>query len=232
MANVNEAVFNAMLKEAETANFRAKMASMPPEDEILREHPLSEQHNRKMSAIFAMERRRNLSQKMLVYAKAAAIFICISATLTAALLMTNPEVRATVKNAIVSFFEGFTRVEFTEPHDETRNAWDFSPQYIPDGYELTHSEILGSNYLTVYEDDAGNMLILDIGPPGTSNADNEHHVYYTEEYDGIIYHIHKTLDDNRFSSVRWEAEGFMFIMQGSTMIETLLDTSRSVEYIG
>jgi hypothetical protein len=232
MANIHDAIFDAMLKEAVAANFRAKMEAMPPEDEILREHPFSERHNRRMNALFAMERRQHVTRKMFAYAKAAVIFICIAATLTAALLMTNPQVRAAVHKVIVDFFEGFTRVEFTEPHDQTRNAWDFSPQYIPDGYELIHSEVLGFSYFAIYESSGGDMLMFGTEPPDVANVNNEFHRYFTEIRDGITYHVHEAIDEGFDSNIVWIDEGFMFSLIGGLPINELLDMAYSVEYTG
>jgi hypothetical protein len=225
-------VFEAMLREAVTANFRSKMDAMPSEDEIMKEHPLSDGHNRRMDALFAMERRQAVTRKMFVNAKAAVIFICVTATLTFALMMTNPEVRAAVRNAVVSFYEGFTRVEFEEPHNDEKEAQGFSPRHIPHGFELTHSEILGFNYLAIYENADGNIIILDIGPPDAINVDNDEHTYYEETHDGVIYHIHEALDEDKFTSVMWTNKGFMFSLKGNARKEEFMDMARSMEYTG
>jgi hypothetical protein len=229
---IHEAVFDAILKEAIAANFRAKMDAMPPEDEILQETPFSEQHNRKMDTIFALEWRIPVARKIFAFAKAAAIFICIAATLTAALLMTNPQVRAAVHKAIVEFFEGFTRIEFTDPHDEVKEAQGFSPRSIPQGYELTYTEEYGLNALTIYEDPDGNMLMLAVDPPDVINVNNEFHRYFTEIRDGITYHIHEAINDGFDSSIVWINEGFMFSIRGIITAGELLDIAHSVEYAG
>jgi hypothetical protein len=95
MNNIGDVVFDAMLKEAVIADFRAEMEAMPSEEEILRDHPYSEEHNRRMKALFASERRRTAVARLWSFAKAAVIFISVFATLAFALLMTNPEVTLT-----------------------------------------------------------------------------------------------------------------------------------------
>lgn len=90
MDNIGDVVFDAMLKEAVTANFRAEMEGIPSGDEL--ERSFSDRHIRKMKALFAYERRQIIVKKVWSFAKAAALFFCILTTITFLLLAAiNPE---------------------------------------------------------------------------------------------------------------------------------------------
>jgi hypothetical protein len=221
--------FEAMLKEAVKANFQAKMMAMPSEEELMREHPPSVEHIRKMNALFAWERRRNTMRKLLTFAKAAAIVLCAAITLFFAALMFNTQVRAAVLDTIVQFFEGFTRIEFIEPHEPANEARDFTLKYLPQGYTLTGTEEYGNNCMTMYSDTDGNMLILNVVLPDTLMIDNDYLTHYTVIHDGITYHINQTQDMEHTSGIVWVRDDFVFSLNGPISIDELLKTAYSLE---
>jgi hypothetical protein len=229
MSDIGNIVFDAMLKEAVTANFRAKMEALPSEDEIRREHPLSERHIQRMKKLFAQERRQAALKKVWSFAKAALIFLCILSTLTFALLMTNPSVRAAVRDAIVKVWEGFTSVEFTNKDKPAKEARDFSLGYIPKGYTKLSIEEYGDNCLTIYTDAEGNMLMLDVAFPIYYAVDNDHREYYSIVQGGIEYHVFEAPDTENYSQIIWESDGFSFELTGIISVDELHKMALSVE---
>jgi hypothetical protein len=229
MNDIRSIVFDAILKEAVTANFRAKMEAMPSEEEIRREHPLSERHIRRMKTLFAWERRQVTLKKLWSISKAALIFLCVLTTITFALLMTNPTVRAAVRDAIVRVLEGFTSVEFTGTDTPTKDARDFSPRYVPQGYTQFSVEEYGDNCLTIYMDADSNILMLDIGLPGFHAVDTDHREYYTKMQDGIEYHIYEARDTELYSNIVWSSDGHSFRLSGVVPIDELLKMALSME---
>jgi hypothetical protein len=221
MADIKYVVFEAIIKDAVIADFKAEMESIPSETEILQEHPLSSGHIRKMKKIFALERRREMTRRIATYAKSAVIVLCVTVTFFFVLLMLNPEVRATVREAIVDFFEGFTRIGFIETDLPTSNSSDFSLQYIPDGFTQTSADQYGESQLIVYENKDGNAIMFDFGTGGSYTVDNEFTVYHTEISDGITYHIYKASDTIHDSNIIWAVDGYTFQINGTAPIEEL-----------
>ena len=229
MSNVTSLLFDIMLKEAVKADFEAEIESLPPEDEILSNHPLSEEHTRKMKALFAWERRKVITRHLWSYAKVAVIFLCILSTVTFSLLMISPEVRAAVRNAIVRVWEGFTSVEFTDNNTPSKESKDFSPEYIPQGYALLSVDEFGDSYIMVYIDDDSNMLMLEISSTDSHAVDNENREFYEEQHNGVEFYIYESVDIKRISSVVvWTQEGFSFSLSGVIPIDALIRVAVSV----
>ena len=226
----DDVAFEAMLKEAVAANFRAKMNAMPPKDETLREHPFSDGHNRRMEKLFAVERRKPMIKKVRAFAKAAVLVLCVAAVLFGAVLAVNPQVRAAVWEAIVRFFEGHTEIEYREPEaPPAKEARDFFPQYIPEGYTLTQEEADEFSYFAVYENADGDMFLFSVDPPGVISVDNDNFHYYTEEHDGITYHINQLHDGEKDAAIIWLQDDFMFNLAGAAPVDELMKMARSMK---
>ena len=230
MADVNSIVFDAMLKEAVTANFRKRMNAMPSEEELLRKHPPSAEHIYKMNLLFTRERRRIAAKKLLAFTKVAVFFLCIVSTVLFSILMFNPHVRAAVRDAIVEFFDGFNRIEFIESdEDVSRSAESFTPGYVPDGYELISVEEYGDSSFTVYADGGGRMLMLNVALADTHMGNLDDREYRAEIHDGVTYHVYETSTSDDYSDIAWIQSGFMFFLSGEISIEGLMEVALSIK---
>jgi len=225
--------FEAMLKEAVTANFQAKMDALPSKEETLREYQFSAKHTRRMKKLFAMERRTPFARQIHSFAKAAALVLCVAAVLFASVLAVSPQIRAAVWEAIVRVFDRHTEIEFREPEGSPiREARDFSPRHIPQGYMLTHEEFFephGESYTAIYKNADGDMLVFGVDPPGQVSVDNEYLVYYTEIHAGVTYHIHESHDGERESVIIWSMDGFAYSLYGLVPVDELMTVAQSVE---
>jgi hypothetical protein len=229
MAETGSVIFDVMLKEAVTENFRERMNAMPSEEELLRAHPPSEEHTRKMNALFARERRRSAARKVWSFTKAAVMFVCVLAAIAFALLMANPEIRAAVWDVIIQVREGHLRIVFTETGTPSREARDFSLKYIPEGYTLESVDEYGPNCMTIYMDADGKMLVLNVSLPDAQGFDNENLEFYTETHDGITYYIFESYDIEQYQSgIAWMNEGFVFNVSGMFPIHELFEIAFSL----
>jgi hypothetical protein len=227
--DINNVVFDAILKEAVALNFRAKMEAMPSEEELFRENPPSARHIRRMNAIFALERRMRVRARLFKYAKTAMYIICITATLTFAVLMTNPNVRAAVKEAIVKFWEGFTSVEYITADVFGKSAKDFSLTYIPAGYAIESIVESGESCLTIYADEDGKMLIMDAGPSGFNAVDSAHQDYYTKTVSGVTYHVFASVKSGDDTVIVWDYGGYSFQLSGLFTADELMRSAVSLD---
>jgi hypothetical protein len=229
MSEINDVIFDALLKEAVAANFREKMEAMPSEKELLRENPPSARHIRRMKAIFAMEHRMRTRANLFKYTKAAVLTICIAATLFFALLMTNSGVRAAVRDAIVEVWELFTSVKYDDSMASEKSAKDFSLGYIPSGYVFNSAVENGDNFLSVYTDADNNTFILNISPSALHAVDTEYRDYYTESKNGVTYHVYEANDAEHESYVIWVYENFSFRLSGVVPVEKLIQSAVSLK---
>ena len=139
---------------------------------------------------------------------------------------------AAVKKAVANISRGYISITTDALHDETKNARDFAPLYIPDGYGFVNIEEYGPNCLFIYEDADGNKIILSVVVPDIVNVDNEYHTYKRETRGGVIYHIHEATAENRLNIVHWEREGHLFIIDALLSVEEIFKVIDSIEYNG
>jgi hypothetical protein len=229
MNNIGDIVLDAMIKEAVIANFNERMVAMPSEEELRKEFAPSPEHVRKMKKLFAWERRRDFTKKLLVHAKAAALVLCVATAVFFSALMFNPEVRASVRGAIVQIFELFARVEYTPGEDTDRTAGSFKLEYIPDGYEQISFEEYGDSAMTIYVSENGEMLMFDVHLPDMNAIDIEHRDYRLEMHGRTDYYIFDAHNLDDYSHVVWEMGGFMLNLTGVISADTLLEMALSIE---
>jgi hypothetical protein len=228
-SNIGDIALDIMIKEAVIANFNARMEALPSEEEMRKMNPPSPEHIRKMKKLFAWEKRRDFTKKMLVHTKAAALVLCVATAIFFSALMFNPEVRASVRGVIVQFFELFARVEYAPSEDTDRTAGSFVLGYIPDVYELISDEELGHGKFKVYSDSSEILLFFNVQPPDVYSGDTEQREYRHETHEGVIYHIFESRYGYVFSTVTWEQYEFMFILQGQITVDELMKMALSLE---
>ena len=228
--NISDIVFDAMLKEAVTANFNEKMKNMPPEEELRKLYPFSEVHIHKMKAIFRTERRRETLKKIIPSVKAAVIIVCVIAACALATLMANPDVRAAARDAIVRFFKGYTSIGFTDDENTQKEARNFKLGYVPEGYELINSSEFGENVNHMYMDENENMLVFYVGPPGTFLVDDEQHSFRIKTHGGVDYYIFESFTDDIYSTIVWAQDGFSFSIFGLVPFDELFEAALSTLY--
>jgi hypothetical protein len=229
MSNIGDIILDAMIKEAVIANFHDEMNAMPSEEQLRKEFAPSPEHVRKMKKLFAWEKRRDFTRKLLVHTKAAALVLCVATAVFFSALMFNPEVRASVRGAIVQFFELFARVEFAEPNKPDRETGSFVLGYIPVGYEQISREEFGKSVMTIYSDSTGNMLIFNINPVDSHAGDIEHSDYREETHAGITYSIYEAHTSEDYTDIVWVQDNFMFGLTGIISVEELIKMALSLE---
>jgi hypothetical protein len=242
LENDDDILFEAMLRQAVIKVQMKEMAALPSDEELRETYTFSERHNRRMKKIFAAERRREIFVSVRRWSKVAAAIICVTATVLFGILLTSSEVRAAVRNVFVRFYDGFARIEFIEPElpicsapidspaEINRVATEFTLGFIPEGYELIDSEVLGDGIFNVFMDADGNLLIWDINTTDAAVAvDTDNTDYRTEAHEGIEYHIFESRSEGYLSTVVWTQDGFVFNLTGLLDIDELMRIAFSVE---
>jgi len=228
MSEIN-IVFESMLKEAVAANFNNKMEAMPSEEELLRMNPPSVNHVRYMKSLFRWARRRDAVKKLFSFSKAAVFVLCVFSTLFFAAMMFSPSVRAAVRDVIVQFFDGFTRIEFSEPGETSRAAGSFALGYIPEGYSMASIEVNEDSCLMIYKGADGDMLTLFISASDAHMGDIDNRDYRTETYANAIYYVFEARTADDYSNITWMQNGLVFNLTGAIPIGELLKTAHSLE---
>ena len=127
---INDSIFDALFRQAVIESVERKVRALPAEDE-LKDIIFSERHEKRMEKLFSSSLRKSRIAKAAKFARRAAAVILIVSTFLFGALMTSQDVRATVVNTIVQWFEQFDF--FTSDQADEPTAI-ILPSYMPEGF--------------------------------------------------------------------------------------------------
>ena len=202
---IYDPVFEALFRQAVIDNYTDEINSIPPKEVLAEYIFFSPGFELRMKKLFAHYHRKAVKQAFIKYTKTAALILAISFSFLFALLLTNPDVRATVGNVIVEWFEQFTSITFTSPETggEIINGEviELRPYYLPEGYIMYSVERLWNVTSIVFSNDERDKIHF-IYRPGYNasnfSIDNEHHIIEQRILGGYEAFISKATDEYCF----------------------------------
>ncbi len=164
---LNEALFDIVLEKAFIEHEKEEFKSYPDDEELEKKYPISKKEIRKLKNVV---KEKEYGKKLIrVYLDKAAVVILCVISVFFALVMTSSEVRASVENVILKWYEKYTEFVFVKNDNYnsgliTEKVKDVQLEYIPDGFELILNEELESKrllyYVNIYDEDS--ILSVDI----------------------------------------------------------------------
>jgi len=227
MSNINNHLFEAMLRQAVIQNSKNQMAALPSEEELAKIYTFSDEHNRKMKKLFAADKRRETVVVIFKWSKVVAIAVCVSVTLMFGTLLTSAEFREAVGNVIITWFDKFTKFQ-SQDSQFTEREWLL--EYLPEGFSLHDSYRVGDIKGVEYNNSNGVTIEFSYSPSDFSTSvDNEDREYEILLENNIYYHVFETtINDNKSNIIIWDMEEYRFTVMGNCDIEELLKIAFSV----
>jgi hypothetical protein len=213
-----------VFKQAVIDNFKRELEEIEKEPDV----PVSERQQHRMASLLEKKQRRGNSAPAFVGVKklasvAAALFIFLSGA-----LLTVPEVRASVGEAIITWFDAFVQLGQGNPVDSTKADWH--PTSLPDGFGEADNAQAGAITTIRYTNPEGEMLeFMYVASDNALSTNNEGVKYAQVPRDGVVYHTFTAVSGDYKSSVVWDADGYLFAVTGYLPVERLLNTAWSVE---
>ena len=186
----------------------------------------SEQHEHRMSALFARERRRIRVRHVFAITRRAVAVILLLAALNV-VLFSVPAVRAAV-GTVIEWFGKYTKfANDISPANDVR--WE--PFYLPDGF--TEESRFGKSMQSIAYTDMNGIMLKFISVPddGSISVNNEDVEYGQVAEGGITYHTFNAITEGSVSSVVWDMNGRRFCVGGVLPLEELLAVARSVKRV-
>jgi len=218
---VNEAVFDTMLAKAFMEEFEQEMDEL--EKEPLERKELPGKY-RKLERKYYNKLYGNKTKKHPYLCRiAACVLICMS--IGFACLMATPNVRATVWESMVTFYEKYLKIDFGA--DKGEQIGDFYAGYIPDGFVRTEEFETEFQNMYQYENEAQMFLIM----------------YYKESNNNIDYDQERgTLMpvringqeaycieyNNETIAIVWELDNCSFVIEGNISLKEMLDIAEKI----
>lgn len=223
----------ALLRQAVIDAHTKELEALPSEAELREMYTLSKRHMRRMQELLRHEGRKERFRRVFVTARKGAAVAAVFIAILSALLLTNPEVRAAVKNAFnvfVEWTEKFTSYTFRGT-EASAEPVEWEPAYVPEGFEVSYYDFLYGSTEIQYTNQEGIVILFISSPPdGVSlhAIDNEHQKYERTEINGVEYEIFAADSLEYMSYVSWVDNGYFFSISGQIEVEMLMEMAYSV----
>lgn len=195
--DLREDVFDTILASAFSEYMDNEAGSMPSKEELNKEYPVPKNGLRRIKGEIKKDRPKS---KAVVYLQRVAVVFLAAVTLFTGVMALSTEVRSTVFDTIVQWFDKFARISFGDepvtPAKIIENAGDFEIGYVPEGLTLISSEGNHDNRKLTYISDGVEFLYISLYLPNSTGYagdielseyepininENEGHIFYNEE---------------------------------------------------
>jgi len=216
--------FEEIFALAVKKSFEDMVAALPSREELIKMYPVSERHVSRMKKMFRLVRRLDKIKVTLRWTRRIAISTAVVLAVFFSVLLTfSPAVRATVRNTIAAWFDGFTKFFQNDNNGTDIEQKDWRPQYLPDGYyEITVFE-LGDMTQIIYENTDGNIILFAYGlyEARSISTDNEDIDEYVLTVDGVDYYIFEAVATYKTNTIVWHQGGYLFDVISEIPIDDL-----------
>lgn len=224
---ISDNLFEALFRQAVIDNFNRELAKIPSEEELSKSITFSAQHELRMKKLFIYINRKYWIKSALKQAKKIAVIIILTIFILFGALMTMPNVRASVTETFILWFDQFTKFISNKTNISSE---PLEPSFIPEGYAESE-RIEFDDFLSIlYMNDSGDILLFSVSAANNSvSMDNEGRVYRETIIDGIAYHIFDGSTNKKDSDVVWEYGGYRYLISAPLSTSQLLKMASSVE---
>lgn len=221
VGEAKEAMLNAMLEKAFMDEFEQEMDELEKEPAEHKELP---EKYRKTERKYYNKLHGNKSRKYLYLRRAVAcILVCMSVGF--AFMMAVPNVRATMWESVITFYEKYLKIDFSSSTGE--RIGEFYAAYIPDGF--TQTDVYESTQINIYqfEKDSSIFTINYLySNKKTLKFDGEQGTPYPIRInDQEAYRIEY---NNQTNSVVWRLDNYVFVVEGNISLEELVKIAENL----
>lgn len=228
---VDKEIFETLLKLAITQNHHHELAAIPSEDELSRQYSFSPRFINRIGRLIRKEKHARAIRSFSQYTVKTAAVIAIILALTFGAVMAMPEVRATVFDVIIEWFDTHTSYSFSQNTSPRKEILLWQPSYLPANFHESSMKRAGDITTVVYKNDAENLIyfIYTQANEGYSFAiDNEHAVHSQIKLNGIPADIFKAKTALDSSHVIWQENGFSLHLMSTIPYEELIKMADSI----
>jgi hypothetical protein len=222
-------LFDAVFAQAVIKNFEDELDQIPPRQELEKIYSFSEAHIAKMKRLFGQDKRKDIFRKIGIWSRSVAAVIVIAMALLFGALLLSPQVRASVSEVIIQWYEKFT--SFTSGTNEQENLenLEFWPTYLPEGF--SQHEVLQSgsiNEISFSNTEGNDITLVYLESTGAIAINNEDVIYSTVTDNNIVYHLFESKEKGTRSSIVWDMNGYRFTILSEYPIQELQKMAASV----
>ncbi len=230
MRNTDDKHFDELLGKAFREQLEKELNNGPTDVTLGMMHPFTEEQMKRAEAMSRKHKKNNAVWKN-VLGKVAAILLCLS-TVAGVIAMSNPVVRGNVAHAVTHWIDEHISIDFSDAADDDRV--DISKTritYIPEGFALTKDNSDKDTVSYIYENEAGEYIIIDIEDSSDIKLMTDAGTHETEYhpiggYEGYISYS----DELNQGSVYFGSSYFTVAISGMTQRDELIKIAENIRF--
>lgn len=227
---VNNAVFEALFRQAIIDDFNEEIDSIPTNEQLARIYSFSTDFQIRMKKLLTKDRRRGSFKNVMIYSRKVASILIIILGLLFGTLLFNTEVRAAVGKVLVEWYDKFT--SFTFRNDEIIvEKKDWTLEYLDEGYVQNNYEVLGNVTNVEFINSQGDKIRFSYRPENSItniSVDNENHeIGRYVILDNEAFSI-AAVDDRFDNGIIWNMDDYTFSLWGKIPINELKKIAESI----
>ncbi|NLO10475.1 MAG: DUF4367 domain-containing protein [Clostridiales bacterium] len=233
---LDDSVFEALFRQAVIDEYKEEIESIPQKKELMRIVSLSPEFEIRMKLLFDNDRKRDIYIKFMHYGKRVAVVFLLAVTILSLVLLTNPEVRAAIKNTIIEWYDKYTSIIFhgkEEADNDIDETKEFVFEYIPEGFSESWVERLGKITDMEYVNDQGETIYISYWPDTINtniSIDNENHIIESTTISGYEAYTAEATNEDFDNGIIWSMEGYRFNIWSKQPIKELIKIIESITW--
>lgn len=231
----NEILFDALCKAAFTQYVTDEAKKLPSQEETDALFPAPKKGLRHLKR--ALKAKKHGKPLSIIYLRRAAVIMLATVSFAFGILLSNNEIRASIKDTIVEWYNEYIGFNFcgekktvVENENEEKLLSDYEIGYIPDGFELVDTTEFDHERSYMYCNEIGEYVCISItdSTNSTINADHENAEYTEITINGnTAYFLYDdTLKDG---SITWSESVYTITVFGNTEKQELIKTAENIE---
>jgi len=223
---VKDSVFDALFNQAIIDNFYDDLDSFKQETELSVPYTFSPEHEKRMSVLFSGEKRKKRFNTVLTWSKRIAAAFVITLAVLFSGLMFVPEVRATIIDIALEWYEGYVRLPTGSGEGKISQL---ESAYIPDGFWEDYRNETHEGTTIIYNNKNSNIILFHISLTSSHLSVNTDGVTYeTIQNESRMYHVFTAYKSGSRNTVIWEYDGNRYYISSIISIDELLLMAASV----
>ncbi|MCR6545521.1 DUF4367 domain-containing protein [Dehalobacterium formicoaceticum] len=231
--NLDDKLFDAMLKIAVEKAFEQEMDELPSCEEMNAQYKPSPNLDKRIRKLISRHRfNKKVSswkKTAMRVAASAAIVIVVSGTI----LLSAEATRNYIFNAAIRWQEDHFSIQHGD-NDNNNGVIDekiYRPAYLPAGFMETSFNAIGDIIKITYENDSGMTIILKQSPAQSSHilVDHEDKKYSVIKINGKEAYLFETTKDDKNNLILWESQGIIFMISSEIESAELISMAESIQ---
>jgi len=229
---MDDNLFEALFRQAVIEEFKKEVESIPKKDELIKIVTLSPEFELRMRRLLARDRRRDIVLKAIHVGKRVAAIILLAVGFLSLLMLSNAKVRASVKEAIVEWYNKYISIIFNgQEASDTSDIKEFRPKYLPKGFKESQVEKDDDRAIFIYQNDFGDSIYVSYWH-NYYNAniliDNENHIIETRMINGYEVFIAYAIQENPINVIVWTMDNYQFRIWSTLSMDELIMMAESM----